>query len=75
MNGHSLLHWASRIAFFRGCETTKYADEKVLESDLMEEEVVFWKVKMPKAHLLFVKGTSDKNERVRILDRVIELVP
>ena len=53
-------------------------DERVLESDLMREEVMCWNVSMSSSesfeYLPFVKGTSDENERVSVLERVMEVV-
>ena len=54
-------------------------DERVLESEVMREEVMRWYVKLSYVldsfeYLPFVKGTSDENERVMILERVMEVV-
>ena len=60
----------------------KLCDEKynkILESDVMEEEVMRWNVLLLELeffeYLPFVKGTSDENERVSVLERVMEVVP
>ena len=53
-------------------------DERVLESEVMEEEVMRWNVLLSSSesfeYLPFVKGTSDENERVSVLERVMEVV-
>ena len=53
-------------------------DERVLESEVMEEEVMCWNVQLylleSFEYLPFVKGTSDENERVSVLERVMEVV-
>ena len=52
-------------------------DERVLESEVMEEEVMCWNVYVKPEYfeyLPFVKGTSDENERVSVLERVMEVV-
>ena len=53
-------------------------DERVLESEVMEEEVMCWNVQFLSLesfeYLPFVKGTSDENERVSVLERVMEVV-
>ena len=51
-------------------------EEKILESEVMEEEVMHWNVTLPfLEYLPFVKGISDENERVSILESVMERVP
>ena len=51
-------------------------DERVLESEVMEEEVMRWNIQLSSSesfeYLPFVKGTSDENERVSVLERVME---
>ena len=53
-------------------------DERVLESEVMEEEAVYRNVLLYIYELFeylpFVKGTSDENERVSVLERVMEVV-
>ena len=53
-------------------------DERVLESEEMEEEVMRRNVLLSELeffeYLPFVKGTSDENERVSVLERVMEVV-
>ena len=53
-------------------------DERVLESEVMEEEVMRWNVLLSSSesfeYLPFVKGTSGENERVSVLVRVMEVV-
>ena len=53
-------------------------DERVLESEEMEEEVMRRNVSLSELesfeYLPFAKGTSDENERVSVLERVIEVV-
>ena len=53
-------------------------DERVLESEVMESEVILRNVSLSSSesfeYLPFVKGTSDENERVSVLERVIEFV-
>ena len=53
-------------------------DERVLESEVMEEEVMLRNVQLSSSesseYLPFVKGTSDENERVSVLERVMEVV-
>ena len=52
--------------------------EGVLESEVMEEEVMYWNVLLSQCecfvYLPLVKGTSDENERVSVLERVMERV-
>ena len=52
--------------------------ERVLESEVMEEEVMCWNVLLSLLesfeYLPSVKGTSDENERVSVLERVMEVV-
>ena len=52
--------------------------EGVLESEVMEEEVMYWNVLLSLSeyfvYLPLVKGTSDENERVSVLERVMERV-
>ena len=46
--------------------------EGVLESEVMEEEVMDWNVQVSKfVYLPLVKGTSDENERASVLERVM----
>ena len=53
-------------------------DERVLESEVMESEVMCWNVPLSSSesfeYLPFVKGTSDENERMSVLERVMEVV-
>ena len=47
-------------------------EEGVLESEVMEEEVMDWNVQVSKfVYLPLVKGTSDENERASVLERVM----
>ena len=52
--------------------------EEVLESEVMEEEVMYWNVQLwlleSLVYLPLVKGTSAENERVSVLERVMEVV-
>ena len=54
--------------------------EGVLESEVMEEEVMYWNVQLlfmlPEffVYLPLVKGTSVENERGSVLERVMERV-
>ena len=50
--------------------------EGVLESEVMEEEVMYWNVSLSDfvLYLPLVKGTSAENERVSVLERVMEFV-
>ena len=52
--------------------------EGVLESEVMEEEVMYWNVQLllPECfvYLPLVKGTSDENERASVLERVMECI-
>ena len=50
-------------------------DERVLESEVMEEEVMCWNVQLLYLEYLpFVKGTSAENEKVSVLERVMVFV-
>ena len=54
-------------------------DERVLESEVMSEEVMCLNVLVLYVpvyfeYLPFVKGTSGENERVSVLERVMEVV-
>ena len=49
--------------------------ERVLESEVMREEVMLRNVQLSfPEYVPFVKGTSDENERVSVLERVMEVV-
>ena len=52
--------------------------EMELESEVMEKEVMYWNVLLLGYELFeylpFVKGTSDENERVGVLERVMEVM-
>ena len=52
--------------------------EGVLESDVMEEEVMCWNVSLSLleffVYLPLVKGTSVENERMTVLERMMEVV-
>ena len=48
---------------------------EILESEWMESEVIYWNVMLSYlVYVPFVKGTSDEKERVRELERVMEVV-
>ena len=53
-------------------------NEGVLESDVMEEDVMYRNVKLllleSFEYVPLVKGTSDENERANVLERVMEVV-
>ena len=53
-------------------------DERVLESEVMDSEVMLRNVSLSSSesfeYLPSVKGTSDENERVSVLERVMEVV-